>query len=77
MNDTSPNTPKRERALNFHISLGNNPKTGRQKKAHARTVAIATKPTLLDAQEAKHLSKPQQKRLRVKRGRELRKKTGE
>ena len=60
---------KRTRTANFRVFLGTNPKTKRQKKAHARAMAIMQKPD-----EPAHLTKPQKKRLRLKKRRELRKK---
>jgi hypothetical protein len=69
MSDPKPNPPKRARAKGFHIYLGTDPKTKRQKKAHARTLAIVQKPD-----EPAPLTKPQKKRLRLKKRRELRKK---
>jgi hypothetical protein len=65
---------KRKRALSFRLFLGTTPKTGRQKKAHARTVATVQKPELFDAQERANLSELQKKKLRLKKGRALRKK---
>jgi hypothetical protein len=35
---------KAKRMVPFHIHLSSNPKTGRQKKAHARTLAMVTDP---------------------------------
>ena len=64
---------QRKRALGFRIFLGTTPKTGRQKKAHARTVAIVQKPELFDAQERANLSELQKKKLRLKKRRALRK----
>jgi hypothetical protein len=60
----------RKRALSFRTFLGTNPKTGRQKKAHARTMALVTNPDLFDAQEQVHLSKLQRKRLRLKKAKQ-------
>ena len=58
---------RRKRALSFRIFLSPTPKTGRQKKAHSRTVAIVQKPEFFDAQERAHLSKLQKKKLRLKK----------
>jgi len=60
----------RERALSFRTFLGTTPKTGRQKKAHARTIALVTNPALFDAQEQVHLSKGQKKRLRLRKAKQ-------
>ena len=65
---------RRKRALGFRPFLGTTPKTGRQKKAHARTVAIVQKPEFFDAQERARLTKLQKKKLRLKKGRALKKK---
>jgi hypothetical protein len=73
MNSEDQHPTKRKRALTFRTFFGTNPKTGRQKKAHARTLALVQKPDLFDAQERIHLSKPQKKRLRLKKGRVARK----
>jgi hypothetical protein len=62
-----------KRALTFRTFFGTDPKTGRQKKAHARTVALIKKPDLFDAQEVAHLTKPQRKQLRLKKAKQLKK----
>jgi hypothetical protein len=64
---------RRKRALGFRLFLATTPKTGRQKKAHARTVAIVQKPEFFDAQERAQLTRLQKKKLRLKKGRALRK----
>jgi hypothetical protein len=66
--DEEISTEKRTRAANFHVFLGTNPKTKRQKKAHARTMVMMQKPS-----EPAPLTKPQKKRQRLKKGNEFRK----
>jgi hypothetical protein len=61
---------KRKRALTFRLFLGTNPKTGRQKKAHARAMALVTNSKCADELEAAPLSKRQKKRARFKKARE-------
>jgi hypothetical protein len=70
MNSEDQPPTKRKRALTFRTFFGTDPKTGRQKKAHARTVALVTNSALFDAQEQVHLSKRQKKRLRLKKAKE-------
>jgi len=51
MNSEDQPPTKRKRALTFRTFFGTDPKTGRQKKAHARTMALIKKPDLFDLQE--------------------------
>jgi len=64
---------KQTKRAGARLFLGSSPKTGRQKKAHARAVALVTKPSLAeDKLEAAHLSKGQKnkKRRRNRRARD-------